>query len=85
MSDITFFFTLQLGVFISGVATVAFLFKFLFRLTEVEDRVSSSSACKYTLTEQIYTAVNQGPGGNQIVCFVFCLIFYLSVFFAISS
>ena len=45
MSDITFFFTLQLGVFISGVATVAFLFKFLFRLTEVEDRVSSSSAC----------------------------------------
>ena len=39
------FFTLQLGVLISGVASVAFLFKFLFRLTEVEDRVSSSSAC----------------------------------------
>ena len=42
MSDVTLIFTSQLGVFISGMAAVAFLFKFLFRLTEVEDRVSSS-------------------------------------------
>ena len=55
-------------MFISGVATVAFLFKFLFRLTEVEDRVSSSSSACNVDRADIHSCESgaAGPGGNQI-------------------